>query len=174
MPMKGQKKHIDRLKALTSPAAIDALGKALFTAGDEMKAHAQNLITQGSVSGDGHIPSKPGSPPNNNSGILKDNIECVQTAPLTVEVSSNAPYAAIQEFGGTIHHPGGTPYFMRDGKPVFVGKGGHGAFHTLPVTKPHDITLEPRPYMAPTRDALKGRAQELVQQAINHIVKTGA
>lgn len=56
------------------------------------------------------------------------------------------PYARIHEFGGTIKHPGGTPYKIVDGRAVFVSKA-EGA--DLPKTKPHDITIRARPYLRP-------------------------
>jgi len=64
-----------------------------------------------------------------------------------VYVGADVPYAAIHEYGGIIHHPGGTPYFIgKDGQPVFVSKEtALGA--RLPVTKPHDIPMPERSYM---------------------------
>lgn len=58
--------------------------------------------------------------------------------------------AAIQEFGGTFEHPGGTPYKIgADGMATFVAKGSAGSAD-LPVTKAHDITIPARPFMRPT------------------------
>lgn len=56
--------------------------------------------------------------------------------------------AATQEYGAHISHPGGTPYKIgADGKAVFVSKAeGAG----LPVTKPHEIVIPPRPMLRPT------------------------
>ncbi|MFT4056182.1 MAG: phage virion morphogenesis protein [Novosphingobium sp.] len=169
--LKGAKAHAARLKKLTGETMIREVGKALFAAGEMVQTEAQISITAGAVSGKNHKPSAPGKPPNNESGVLAGNIETVQAAPLVVEVSSNAPYAAIHEFGGTIKHPGGTPYFMRDGKAVFVGNSGYGAFHTLPKTKPHDIEMPARPYMGPARDAKRKEVTALVQKAVNRAVK---
>ena len=75
------------------------VGKALYAAGDLIKIDAQISITEGAVSGKNHVPSKPGEPPKADTHLLSDNIEVVQPAPLRVEVSSNAPYAADLEFG---------------------------------------------------------------------------
>lgn len=59
-----------------------------------------------------------------------------------------AGIAAVQEYGATINHPGGTPYKIGpDGKAIFVSKAV-GA--NLPVTKPHTIVIPPRPFMRPT------------------------
>jgi HK97 gp10 family phage protein len=95
----GAKEHSDRMKSLTAPEAVRQVGAALFAAGQEVQVEAQLSITRGAVSGKGHIPSKPGEPPKNDTGVLANNIETTQTGPLTVEVSSNAPYSAALEFG---------------------------------------------------------------------------
>ena len=54
-----------------------------------------------------------------------------------------AGIAAVQEYGATISHPGGTPI----GPHGFVSKAvGSG----LPVTEAHTIVIPPRPFMRPT------------------------
>lgn len=98
----GGKAHAARLKRITSPEAITSVGRALFAAGERIQVAAQISITEGSVSGKAHVPSAPGSPPNNDTGRLAGNIETTQSDdPLKVLVSSNAPYAAAQEFGNS-------------------------------------------------------------------------
>lgn len=171
MGLTGGAAHVRRLRKLGGPDVIKRVNQVLFVGADIIKAEAQHLITAGSVSGKQHKSSPPGTPPHNNSGVLKSNIETSQPAPLVAQVSSNAPYAAIQEFGGTIQHPGGTPYFMRDGKPVFVSNRGAGAFHNLPKTKPHEITLPSRPYIRPARDNKIKEINKLFADAIESLVK---
>jgi HK97 gp10 family phage protein len=78
---------------------VREVGKALFAAGEAIQTEAQISITAGAVSGKKHVPSAPGQPPNNDTGTLAGNIETNQVAPLVVEVSSNASYAAALEFG---------------------------------------------------------------------------
>lgn len=95
----GGKGHTDRLNRMTSPDAIAGVGRALFAGGQILETHAARSITEGSVSGKGHVPSRPGEPPTNDTGVLARNIETVQVEPLKVEVSSNAPYAAALEYG---------------------------------------------------------------------------
>lgn len=97
--MIGAKAHIARLRKLSGQAMVRDVGKALFAAGEMIQVEAQISITAGAVSGKGHVPSAPGEPPNNDTGVLANNIETNQVAPLIVEVSSNAPYAAPLEFG---------------------------------------------------------------------------
>lgn len=93
------KAHVARLKKLAGPEMERAVGKALFHAGEMIQTDAQISITAGAVSGRNHVPSRPGEPPNNDTGVLAGNIETNQIAPLIVEVSSNAPYAADLELG---------------------------------------------------------------------------
>ena len=92
----GLQKHFDRL----NPRQIQIAAKAgLWAGANEIKVEAQLSITRGSVSGKNHVASKPGEPPNNDTGVLKNNIETISTGPLTAEVQSKAPYAAALEFG---------------------------------------------------------------------------
>lgn len=64
------------------------------------------------------------------------------------------PYARIHEFGGTINHPGGTPYFIgADGKAKFVSKAAGAG---LPKTKPHPIEIPARPYITPAMESFSG------------------
>ena len=92
----GLQNHFDRL----DPKQIQKAAKAGIWAGaNEVKVEAQLSITRGSVSGKNHVASKPGEPPNNDTGVLKNNIETVSTGPLTAEVHSKAPYAVDLEFG---------------------------------------------------------------------------
>lgn len=95
----GTKAHAARLRKLSGPEMIRRVGTALFAGGQLIEVEAQISITNGAVSGKNHVPSSPGEPPNQDLGVLANNIETVQTAPLRAEVSSNAPYAAALEFG---------------------------------------------------------------------------
>lgn len=95
----GGKAVSDRLKRMSGPELAKHVGQALFVAGQNIEIEAELSITRGSVSGKGHVPSKPGEPPNRDTGTLDNNIETVQISPLKVEVSSNAPYSAALEFG---------------------------------------------------------------------------
>lgn len=88
-----------RLNGKISEAAVREVGKALFAGGELIRSEASHMITEGAVSGRDHVPSLPGQPPNEDTGTLRTHIETTQPAPLKVEVSSNAPYAAALEFG---------------------------------------------------------------------------
>ena len=98
--VRGAMEHSRRLKRMMGTGLEREIGKGLFAAGNLIQNEAQLSITTGSTGAEGkHVPSKPGDPPNDDTGLLADNIETVQPAPLRVEVSSNAPYAAALEFG---------------------------------------------------------------------------
>ena len=90
-----------RLSGMAGQETVQLVGKALFVGGDMIRAEAGRLITEGAVSGRNHVPSAPGSPPNEDSGHLRSHIETTQPAPLRVEVSSNASYSAPLEFGSS-------------------------------------------------------------------------
>ncbi len=63
----------------------------------------------------------------------------------SASVGSNMPYAAIQHFGGTIKHPGGTRYQKGARLASFTKNGFTGP--TSGVTGAHDIKIEARPYL---------------------------
>lgn len=139
-----------RIGRLRGPEAKRLIGSTLFALAQQVQAAAQISITTGAVSGKNHVPSVPGTAPNQDSGVLANNIEAELVSPFRAIVTSNAPYAAIHEFGGTFMHPGGTPYFIDAETKLakFVSKDSPAAAG-LPVTKPHQITMPERPYMRP-------------------------
>jgi HK97 gp10 family phage protein len=95
----GAREHIANVKRISGDETVRQVGAALFAAGNQIQVDAQISITNGAVSGKNHVPSKPGDPPNQDTGHLANSIETVRVAPLKVEVSSNAQYAAALEFG---------------------------------------------------------------------------
>lgn len=84
--------------------------QALFKAAKDIADDAALSITAGATSGKGHVPSAPGEPPNADTHVLSNNIEGVSTGPLAAEVTSNAPYAAAQEFGDESRNLPERPY----------------------------------------------------------------
>lgn len=99
MNFQGASKHAKRMRSLSGPGAMRLLSKALFVAGDTVRVAAQIKITEGAVSGKNHVASKPGEAPNQDTGVLGNNIEVEQPQDFTVEVVSKAPYARALEFG---------------------------------------------------------------------------
>jgi len=99
MAIEGAARHAARLRAIRSPAVQNRVGMAIFVAAGEIQTEARQLITTGSISGKGHIASRPGEPPNADTRHLHLNIEAVRTGPLTSEVESRAAYALDLEKG---------------------------------------------------------------------------
>lgn len=106
----GGSKHAARLARIRGPAMIEGVTQALFGGAQDIQIEAQISITEGATSGAAHVPSAPGTPPNNDSGVLAGNIEAAITAPLKAETSSNAPYAAAQELGSASANLPERPY----------------------------------------------------------------
>jgi len=73
--------------------------RALYAAGQSIEIFAELSITRGSVSGKGHVPSKPGSPPSADTRLLDTSIDTIVVGPNRVDVVSSAPYSAALEFG---------------------------------------------------------------------------
>lgn len=95
----GGDRHARRLRAMRGAGMAREITKAVFVEAQALQVDAQLSITAGAVSGKNHVPSAPGTPPNNDSGVLAGNIEARVTGVAKAETSSNAPYAGAQEFG---------------------------------------------------------------------------
>jgi phage gpG-like protein len=78
---------------------VQPVTQAIFASAVDLANDAAISITRGATSGKQHQPSAPGKPPNADTHVLSNNIEGVSTGPLKAEATSNAPYAAAQEFG---------------------------------------------------------------------------
>lgn len=153
------------------PEIVKRVGAVVFAAAERVADDAQISLTTGAVTGDNHMPSAPGSPPNNNWGTLAASIEAVRLPPLKAKVTANAPYAAIQEYGGVINHPGGTAYFIgEDGLARFVSNDSPNAAD-LPRTKPHEIVLPARPYMRPALEKNREQINADITKAVNSAMK---
>lgn len=101
MALKGLKSHLARLKKLGSSRTDSIVGKALFAAGQLIENEYALSITRGSVSGAGHVASKPGEAPNADTHRLDRSAETVRVGPLKVKVQVLAPYAVPLEFGSS-------------------------------------------------------------------------
>jgi len=99
MPMKGARKHVNRLKKLTSADVRRIGGAVVYEGADMVRAEAHRLVSAGSVSGKGHVASRPGEPVNRDSGDLQSSFEVAQTGHSSAEFRSHAPYSARHEFG---------------------------------------------------------------------------
>lgn len=90
----GFRKRLQRMAASRS-----LTDQALYSAGQAIEIYAEISITAGSISGKGHIPSAPNSPPNADTRLLDTSIDTIVIGPNRVDVVSNAPYSAALEFG---------------------------------------------------------------------------
>lgn len=96
--MIGVEAHIRNLRQLPA-SAQKALGPVVYAIGDIVRAEAVKSITEGSISGAGHVPSRPGEPPNADTHLLDSSIQTEMTGPLTAMVISRAPYSIPLEAG---------------------------------------------------------------------------
>lgn len=141
----GQKFHKKRLEA--AKKAARNLTATLYSAGQEIELEAENSITQGSVSGKGHVPSKPGEPPNADTRFLDMNIETtiVSENPPTINVTSKAPYSVYLEYG------------TRNVSASPIGEPG--------------IRMAARPFMRPATEKHRKTVSKMVAEAISIAVK---
>lgn len=91
----------------------------------------------------------------NRSGLMRKQIGYKINGNQLV-ITSGAPYAAIHQFGGTIDHPGGTPYIVVKDKIYHISKLRaaklKGKNKPVFYTKPHKITIPPRPYIVLSKE----------------------
>lgn len=98
----GDAAHRRRLERMRSPEAKAKIYRALFWGAQQIALEAQLSITEGSVSGKGHVASRPGEPPNRDTGALDSQIEVTgEPGRLRAQVTSNAPHAGDMEFGNS-------------------------------------------------------------------------
>lgn len=100
----GADKFAAKLRGAAGKKVVRLVGDALRQGGEMIRSEAHVMIGEGSSSGQSggkhqHVRSRPGEPPNRELGTLQAGLETTQTAPLRVEVSSNAPYAVPLEAG---------------------------------------------------------------------------
>lgn len=95
----GLSEHTAHLKSLSGPEMARQVGAVLFAAGSLIEVEAAHSITDGAVSGKGHVPSAPGEPPSADTHELDRSIETIQVAPLKVVVAASARHAIPLEFG---------------------------------------------------------------------------
>jgi len=82
-------------------------------------------------------------------------------------------YARIHELGGTIKHPGGTPYVFGDkGQAIFISKDRAKQLRAdgrnIKETKAHSITMPARPYLKPGMEAYQ---KEALPRYVKRLIK---
>lgn len=75
------------------------LSTAVYAIAAQVEVDAATSITSGAVSGKGHVPSKPGEPPNADTHQLDRSIHVKTVTPLNALVVADAPHAASMELG---------------------------------------------------------------------------
>lgn len=101
MAFQGVKEFVQRLGRMRGSKKNAQIVAALYSIGQRIELDAEISITEGSVSGKGHVPSLPGQPPNADTRHLDTNIETriESRYPPTVTVESLAEYSAALEYG---------------------------------------------------------------------------
>jgi phage gpG-like protein len=105
-----------------------------------------------------------------------------------ITILSDMPYSEIQNQGGTINHPGGTPYtFGKDGKAKFIGRKKADELEAkaerksknsqitnsrrFRVTKPHKIEIPMRQFIGESNE-LNNQIEEVIAKEIEQIFIT--
>lgn len=96
--MEGMAELVEALRSL-GPEAEKALRPAIYVAADKVRAYAQHSIVEGSISGQNHVPSSPGQPPNADTRQLDQSIHVEWADRLVAAVVADAPHAVPLEFG---------------------------------------------------------------------------
>lgn len=113
------------------------------------------------------------------NGHLRDSIRSPVRSPGMVVISAGnnrVDYAKIHNEGGIINHPGGTPYFIKDGQPVWVRKETADKYRykygrSMPVTKPHRIRMPKRKFMGHSYTLDKRIEKNVFDYEMNRIFK---
>jgi phage gpG-like protein len=165
--VQGDRQLVGRLSAM--PASVQA---ALEAKARQLAINLQTHIKDDKLSG--QVLNVGKNSAGHTGGALKASIQQeVESNPTGVMArifsAGDVKYAAIHEYGGVIHHPGGTAY-IPDGLKSngvgasFISNAAAAAIgHDLPRTAPHDITMPERSFM---RSSLKDMAKGLKQAAI--------
>ena len=92
------RRHIKKLRAIRD--VEDEVTMDMLTVGEMIRQEAADSIRQGSVRGPGHVASRPGQPPNADSGKLELSGEVrLRATGKRAEVAFTAPHAAAMEIG---------------------------------------------------------------------------
>lgn len=87
-----------------------------------------------------------------------------------IKATANSPYAAIHQYGGIVHNPGGTAYIVTDnGLAVFISNRKAAELEskgiTIKRTRPHLIRIPARPWLTLTPKDV----QEIVDEIAKYI-----
>lgn len=100
------------------------------------------------------------------TGDLKNSIVVESATFSKIKIASKLPYSAIHNTGGTIKHPGGTPYIIGANKlAIFMKKDGSYPSGTK-FTGPHDIKMPKRKFMGNSR-TLTNKLKKKIEDKLN-------
>lgn len=119
----GARIHRNRLRRLAN-IKTESL-RELYAAAEVVREDAKQSIRAGAVSGPGHIPSRPGEPPNADTHELDLSLDSIlNEGRRSVSVVSRAPYAAFLEFGTSrmAARPYLRPALLRNRNRVVLGQ----------------------------------------------------
>jgi len=110
----------------------------------------------------------------NKTGVLRDSISPSVRADgnsIIGQVATNVEYARIHEYGGEIHHPGGTAYMFdkSSGRAIFVSNNSMWA-HLLPRTAPHLIPMPERSFMRTALQEMEPDIRATFENALSEVV----
>ena len=100
---------VAKLRRGITPKGLDIIEGQLLKSAQDIVNDAKQSITDGAVSGAGHVPAKSPNAPNNDTGNLASNIRAYKVGPLHTRAASEAKYAVPMEIGftsgGVFHGP---------------------------------------------------------------------
>lgn len=104
------------------------------------------------------------------SGRLRRDVRVRSVNQSYVVVGTSLPYAAVHNEGGTINHPGGTAYFVKNGETIWVSNRKAKSLETtrrrrLARTKPHRISMPQRQFMPNRR-----RGSQKLSKMLNKVI----
>jgi phage gpG-like protein len=103
-------------------------------------------------------------------GTLRDATDFNRTSD-GIELVNNIEYAAIHNYGGTINHPGGTPYIVvgsQGGREVRWLKKDGSYPPQVKFTKPHTIRIPKREFMI-LPDNFDTKVQQIMRDRVRWI-----
>ncbi|WP_375194649.1 HK97 gp10 family phage protein [Sphingobium sp.] len=97
----GAKAHKARLNRIRGAAMRAEVGKAIYAAADYLSVEAALSVTNGAVSGKGHVASSPGEPPNADTHDLDRSIHTERESQLVALSVADSDHAAALEIGNS-------------------------------------------------------------------------
>ncbi|MEL6803526.1 MAG: phage virion morphogenesis protein [Bacteroidota bacterium] len=150
-PFNQFKKSYGKWRAQTWPAVVEAICVNFFQKSFDRQGFLDKSLERWPARKDG---SDPGRAILIKRGYLRRSIRGKSRTPSAVTIKAgdlNSPYASIHNEGGTINHPGGTPYIITKKGPTFIRKTTAARLSkrglNVRFTRPHKIDMPKRQFM---------------------------